>query len=216
MNWKAINLHIEILVPGIILCSEFFLLFKDKLLLEIPRIPDSFAIAIFIAASYGLGIISSLFSRALIDYLSELGIRSIVFTMLAHRDSNKLHITLKSNDDYYNDDYLREKERFLRTKIEKIARWNAIYRGVLRSVMKSNNDKAKDEIYRRREIARLIRNLIIPFTLAFYIFFIPFWIVIFFVFVLCLFLYAYSELSIFAEAIDICDPFIKKENLNEH
>ena len=200
LSWKEIELHVDNLVPGVLLSGEF-------LAIGI-RVPEGLhrsafiSAAVFVAASYALGLIAALISRNILDSLSERWLRAWVFErfvhgkrtdLLAHyreRDKNKLGLDLER--DTYRPTHVRE--------------WNVIYRSALRLVP----DAKRPEIDRRRAQGRLTRNLLFPIVLGAGIvvrgFEAPLW----FAFVatipagiLAAYLYSYAELNNMAEAHDI-------------
>ena len=205
MNWKAINLHIENLVPGILLLVEFQVLFAKcgDMIKSLGSDRPTLLIPFFLALAYSLGVISAVLTRFLVDGISESGPRAWVFSLLAHHDPLKIGARLKTDDRGFEEDFEEESKKWYRPI--HVARWNSIYRGALRAVVNSGNERAKEEISRRREQCRLMRNLFFPSVIGMYLLaegsHAVGWTVAAVVF--SLFLYAYSELNIFAEAADL-------------
>lgn len=212
MNWKIVELQIENIVPGILLLAETWKLAN----LEKGSLETGYSFidgAVLVAAAYALGLISSLFSRGIVDYLSERGPRALIFSSFSHV-KNLTRLANSIDEQQFKDDLTGEMknkprtERFLGTKrYAAVATWNAVYRWSLR--MASTTSK-KEEVDRRRSQGRLVRNLTIPLVL--------FGILIsknhnlewycqLIAAVLCfmaaLAMYAYAEYFNFAEAFDI-------------
>lgn len=206
MDWKAINLHVENLIPGIILLAEIRR-FWDWEKFAPTEISSGGIIEalIFLSVSYGIGVLLAVVSRFVIDSFSEMGPRALVITRLSHRDVQSLITLLEKEDPLFEPDFKNERKRRLRIKIAKL--WNPVYRGVLRKAL-GNKEKA-ESVNRRREQGRLVRNMIIPLVLAVAQITNPGWqgtLITVGSAVLGIFLYAYAELNNFAEALDIAFP----------
>lgn len=229
MDWKDLNLHIENLIPGLIVLWELSILFgiggnvAAKVAATTPAasppasVPASGPALVFtpppsaadalqglfiVAMAYGVGVLSAVISRFVVDSASERGPRALVFGLLAHRDRTKLHTAFES-DEKYKAELARERSRFLTKRCEAVAQWNCIYRAALNRI---TDEKDKAEVTRRRAQGRLVRNLVLPFTLA------PFaitqnaapaWPLSLIALAVGILMYAYAELNNFAEAADI-------------
>lgn len=200
MDLKGINLHIENLVPGVVLAAEL------TSMLNLPKLPLFAGTGLeggttFIAFSYMIGVLSATLSRAILDAISEFAPRAIIFRLLAHHDLVALKDSLGRTDLRFEADLKARKFHELPWAHD----WNCVYRSILRSVLSTAGDKAKDEIYRRRENARLVRNFFAPSVLGFVALSsgpAQYQLVISSV-IFGIGLYAYAELNIFAEAADI-------------
>ena len=220
MDWKSVNLLIENFIPGVILlveilCLGYWAQVSPFIASNNTNANNAIVATIFFAASYGVGVLSSVVSRWLIDSLSERGPRALVFSMQTHWKAEDLEKLMK-DDSHFKADMAREKQHRFRSK--RVMLWNVVYRGVLRVVNKSPNEKvsekSKESVSRRREQGRLVRNMVFPFVLAVAytakaIWHMVDWQVILIgliSLVLGVFLYAYAELNNFAEAADISFP----------
>lgn len=201
IGWSGLNLHIENFVPGILIVGELSLIFDS--FPKIDKLPEQgfIAGAFFIAASYAIGIVSSLLSRIIIDWLSERGVRAIVFPLFSHKKRKDIVNEFKTEDDYRKD-YIFEKI----TYFEFIREWNAVYRYALRK-------NPSDEVNRRRAQGRLIRGLFFPTILTACLLSNNNWIWSLAGALIILFLYAYAEYMNMAEAYDM-SPISKDNDSN--
>lgn len=161
IGWKTTELQIETLIPGILLILGIDAVGTSVVtagILSHVR-DDSFVkISLFVTASYAAGVLGSLFCRAILDGLSEWGLRSWVFAQFAHVDEELLRKNRLARDkDGFETDEKHELDVRKRTK--KTAFWNAAYRSVLRTTTR------KDEVDRRRSQGRILRNLAFPASL---------------------------------------------------
>ncbi len=148
-----------------------------------------------------------LLSRLLIDSISEMGFRSQFLSRFAHAQLEEQKKRYKSADEKrYTYDVSKEEKAKLR--FGSAREWNVVYRAALRA---ASND---EEIKKRRSQGRIVRSLLFPISLASFAFIESFdqsCIVLSVIggpligFVIVLFLYAYAELMIFAEATDISE-----------
>src|SRR5258708_4095557 len=114
MDWKNANLHIENLVPGMFLAGLASLHWGWK-----PTDAGSGIIipAVFIAMSYGAGVISAVLSRAIVDRISESGPRAFVLWLYSHRRISDLHRELAGADSDFNSDYSLGQKKLFRIKV---------------------------------------------------------------------------------------------------
>jgi len=240
MDWKELNLHLDNLIPGMIITAEVAAIAwwplspqQIEIIKAIGGVEGVFAIGV----SYGVGVLSAMLSRLIVDSLSERYIRPWVFERFVHRKRCDLKETFKDDRDYKQDwghtELLQRKPGILqkwncrcRAVLQKVwyrhnercaevsrelggdlQEWNCVYRAVLRTVRAHDKEKYA-EIPQRRAQGRLVRNLFFPLLLLAWVFpevtvatktiltLILFWV--------APFLYAYAELNIMAEALDIC------------
>ncbi len=206
--WKDVNVHIENLVPGVILGWLFY----NHTATPVGPPPasqpelssESLSAFAFLCGCYGLGVISAVVSRFILDGLSERGPRQFMLFLLSHRTRKNLQ------DDFvrvpgFDDDVKRSTKSWLMFRCRWLAEWNAIYRAALRSV---SGDKSKAEIYRRRAQGRLVRNLVAPLVVASALYppgNLSGTSAAILAGCLGVLLYAYAELNNFAEAVDISE-----------
>ena len=212
MDWKGLEPHIENLIPGVILG---WLLAAQLSLGQISVLgtePGTVSGIIFLAVCYAIGVTSAVASRFLLDLVSEKGPRSWVIHFLSHQQPRDVAPHVKSEE--YDRDLKWEKQRWF--QIGEVALTNAVYRAVIRTVMKASDDRAK-ELSRRRAQGRLVRNLFFPAAILIYSklswksdLWTPVltirWQLIWTAgaIVLWVFMYAYAEYNVYAEAADVC------------
>jgi hypothetical protein len=235
IGWKSAELHIEALIPGVLIIAEAHALavsWLDYRVTTSAFMPASeFArAALFVAAGYSVGVVSSLVSRVLVDSISERGPRKVVFGAFAHQSLDKAIGDCQANDPRFVDDQQRELQE---RKWSKVASWNAVYRSLRRITRRVDDQQRelqerkwsevaswnavyrsalrrttrRDEVDRRRSQGRFVRNLLVPAVGAPLILFPSPWSVLFAIasIPLLVFLYAYAEYVNFAEAYDISE-----------
>jgi hypothetical protein len=205
VGWKTAELQIETLIPGILLTfganAAFGNYFSTMLKTIVPH--NAFLQGtLLLAIAYSGGVISAIPCRAILDRLSEAGVRAWLFSRLVHADRSKLLQSRLKKDRRFRDDYWYERKNKSRQK--GIAFWNAAYRSALRTTSRSI------EVDRRRSQGRVLRNLSLPLavwvtvpfpetpgckSIAFVL-----GLIFFLAFVLP---YSYAEYVNFAEAYDI-------------
>ena len=203
IGWKSVELQIEALIPGVLILAEAHALaisWFDYRVTTSAFMPASEFVraALFVAAGYSVGVVSSLVSRLLIDNISERGPRTVVFCMFAHHVLEEAINDCKANDPRFKNDYKGEKRKRMWSGA---ASWNAVYRSALRRTTR------RDEVDRRRSQGRFVRNLLVPAIGAPLILFASPWSVLFATASIpfLVFLYAYAEYVNFAEAYDISE-----------
>jgi len=204
LNWSGVELQIETLVPGVIVVAELGVISGS-----LPSLPPPLGIGfttgvVLVALSYGVGALLIAISRLIVDAVSERGPRALVFRCLAHGDREDL-LAFCQRDPKSKVDYESEK---LARSCETIAAWNVIYRWAVRTSTR------REEVDRRRAQGRLLRALFIPTVVAvgilchYHVCYVLWkWDVTAFGCILAavvmIFLYAYTELTVFAEAYDV-------------
>ena len=149
LKLSDLDLHVEHLVPGIILTLELYWALPPAVIARMA-VPDQFvAGAGFIALSYSLGVILSTSSRAVIDSILERGLRASILRRYAHVGAGDLKIRFQDQP-RFKQDLIREGQLGRKSPI---ADWNAVYRAALRS-------SVSQEVQRRRAQGRLLRSLI--------------------------------------------------------
>ena len=203
IGWKSVELQIEALIPGVLILAEAHALaiswFDYRVTTSAFMPASDFArAALFVAAGYSAGVVSSLVSRLLVDSISERGPRKVVFGVFAHHALDKAIDDCEANDPRFVNDHQRENQK---RKWSGVASWNAVYRSALRRTTR------RDEVDRRRSQGRFVRNLLIPAVGAPLILFASPWSVLFAIASIpfLVFLYAYAEYVNFAEAYDISE-----------
>lgn len=201
LSWKDIELHVDNLIPGVLLCGEF-LAIGIPLPQGLPNQSEFVNSAVFFSASYALGLVSALISRNILDLVSEYGLRALVFQLFVHGNRTDLLEHYKERDTKFSTDLAHE---IIRHK-NRIAEWNVIYRSALRLVPEGK----RPEVERRRAQGRLTRNLFLPMVIGAGILAhesgSPCWLVfltMLFVVAVATYLYSYAELNSMAEAHDI-------------
>jgi len=212
MDWEKLNLHVENLIPGMVLTVEVAgiagWLSSDRFSGTITKLGGVEGIFL-VSMSYSVGVLLAVVSRLILDSTSERVARPWLFENFVHRGRNALHSSFDSDPDY-GDDWKATESRTCCWPKGELQKWNCLYRAVLRMV-RDRAPKKYHEVSRRRTQGRLVRNLFVPLLLS------P-WVVgglagcAIIVKTLCtialipagLFLYAYAELNNMAEALDIC------------
>jgi hypothetical protein len=214
ISWKDIQLHAENLIPGLIIAGEIVAL-GVNIPQSVEALPAFFQATIFVAASYALGLISSLCARLMLDVISENGFRTVFFGALVHADRHQLLSHYKANDTSHRFKVDLERENRIRI-CKPVSEWNAIYRAALRA-----NRNA--EVERRRAQGRLTRGLLFPLVIFAYLvapvlgIARPIAVAISILF--SSLLYAYAELNNMAEAQDIIGILAKankEKDMNEY
>ena len=201
IGWKSVELQLEALIPGILLAWAIGEISYEKW-------PDAFSMslahgdfvsaALFVSASYVVGLVSSILARSLVDPLSERGPRAWVFNRYAHAPLTEIVETCRQLD--YQRFEADLKAELAKRRNKEVGEWNAVYRSYLRIT------SGRHEVDRRRSQGRFIRNLVFVGALA------PVALtelsrgsvaLSVLAVVVVLALYAYSEYAIFAEAFDI-------------
>lgn len=196
-----LNLFIENLLPGIVMFVSLIVLLpfqspiiqNNEVLTGLSKSEFILAV-IFLSSSYLLGLVSAITSRFFVDWVSELFIRPLILRQYSHKTYDQLKATFESLPD--------EKQNWRKA-------WNEAYRASLRYVTINGPEKAAEEVARRREQGRLVRNLFFTLVISSaaltQIIRIKNWGLVFIaVLIAALFAvcsYAYAEYSTFAEAI---------------
>ena len=155
MNWSNLNLHIENLIPGIVVLAEAIELLQPTTS-SFP-IGDVGRSVVFVACAYALGLACSVTSRCVVDLLSELAPRGWAMHHFGHVELPKLvrHCG-RREPSKFRDELIKEKESCRYGKYTPF--WNVCYRATLRRA------SANEEVLRRRSQGRLVRNLWFPFV----------------------------------------------------
>ena len=201
LSWSSVELQLENLVPGIMLSTEI-LAWSDGRIERLAGLGFIGAVA-FVAGSYGIGLVSAILSRAILDSVSEWRVRSWIFERWVHDNRADLLELFRGLDSKFEIDYRMELSR----RSETAAQWNSIYRSAVRTTTRKN------EVDRRRAQGRLTRNLMFPLVLgAIHLVLVPepavplsivgCVVAVLFAFVLSTALYSYAELIVMAEAFD--------------
>lgn len=198
------KLLLENLFPGILITSELLILYE----IDLENMQNEFfKTTVLFVFAYSVGVVSSIISRMIVDFISENFTRCIFLQFFAHTDLEKAFSKYQKLDDSFNVDYpknsvLNRRCRSVYRLRTRIAKWNSIYRSALRL---SEDNK---EVLKRREQGRFIRNLLFPLFFGSLILCKDGnHIQVFTHFILCLIiitlLYSYAELMNFAEGYDI-------------
>jgi len=172
----------------------------------VPGLPAGIATIVVLAVAYSIGVLSATASRLLVDRLSEAGPRALVLSLFSHTAAEDLLGRVSHDDAGFWQELEHEKTKLLRPF--RVGRWNALYRWALRTAIQRNDEETEKEIRRRRELCRLVRNLIFPaiFGVEALTTGIPGGVAVAGAGISVLFLYAYAEFGIFVEAVDMRLP----------
>lgn len=217
MKLENLSLYLENLLPGVVILSCILLLipsseYSVNIVIDLSK--SEFLLSVlFLAASYLLGLISAVISRAVIDVLSAQFPRPMF--LIIH--TKKRYKELK---DILNTYVVIETNKDSETKAQDIKQsvwnkkyrteWNNIYKLAFSTVLQYGPEKGANEVLRRREQGRLVRNLFFPLLISTLVITYNFfqirdwWILTtacVLIFLFSLLLYAYSEYFSFAEAI---------------
>ena len=185
MKWENLNLHIENLVPGIV-TSILVLMYLPANALSIINhtsvskiLGNSFiAGGLFVAISYLVGIFTVAICRLIIDPISSVCPRPLLFRWFFPEQ-----FKCKSNKEI-----------------------NFAYRETLQKGLDSESEYKRSEMKNRRERGRLLRSSILPMSLFIWIvignlnIFIKI-LVLIITLGISTFLYAYAELAIYQESV---------------
>jgi hypothetical protein len=105
----------------------------------------------FLSVAYLLGLMSAIISRFIVDGLSEWLSRPLLLRWRSRTSYKQLQAVLQTLPD--------ERPHWRRA-------WNQAYRASLKYITANGPDKARDEVWRRREQGRLVRNLFVPMVLV--------------------------------------------------
>ena len=185
MKWEGLNLHIENFIPGIVTLA-LILSFLPKTILDTAKasavsgfLGDSFFLgAVFIAASYLVGIFSTAICQCIIDPISGVWPRPFMFRLFCRASFKN-----KTNSEI-----------------------NQAYRDATQRGLDSVSEYKRTEMKNRRERGRLLRSGILPLVLFLWwvagdLNILGKIILLFIEIGICTFLYAYAQLSIYQESI---------------
>ena len=92
MNWEKLDLHLENVIPGVVLLSILAIVLRPELGPLANR--DAILTVAFIATAYMLGTVGNLLARMLLDYVSRRTIRAMMFRrVLAEKLPSGLMLT---------------------------------------------------------------------------------------------------------------------------
>lgn len=178
MNWEKLDVHIENLVPGIVLLTVLILGWPTA----IPVFANHeglFAIA-FVGVAYMLGAVGNVLARLLLDFVSEKTVRPYFLRFFA---GDRLKVAHLSQSEI-----------------------NQRYSAIIATGLSCGNSKIEAEVAKRRQTGRLLRSALIPALLAIVVTGRHFsWsfrreiLAIFAVYAALLLIYAYAEVAIFHE-----------------
>ena len=206
----SVKLLLENLFPGILITSELLILYG----IDLENLQNEFfKTTVLFVFGYSIGVVSSIISRLIVDFCSENVTRWIFLQIFAHIDLDYAFSKYSNIDEKFYADFAKENKRCRLVFRIKIAKWNSIYRSALR--LSSDNQ----EVQKRREQGRYIRNLLFPlFGGSMILCKGSNLLLIFTLFILCLIittlLYSYAELMNFAEGNDIAFNKPTKEKTN--
>ena len=191
MKWQGLEFHIENLVPGVVSVALLALIFDTAGDSVLPEPPEILAAGItgpllLLATSYLLGAIAVAVSRFLLDRPSECLPRRMFI------------LWLDRGDEKPGDGGTAEAESLAWGNV------NDRYRAQIATAMRHGTDSLKVELTKRRERGRIVRTSLVPGVLA------VFWLVaqmrqsaflwlVPAVYVAVLFVYAYTEFTIWEE-----------------
>ena len=139
MNWDKLDIHLENLIPGLVILSLVLFFFPPDLA-SLKEQTVILGIA-YIAMSYLAGAVGNILSRMLLDPVSARSFRTPLFRWLAKQKIEDLKDTSK---------YALNKQ----------------YSYLIDSAMLCRNESVIKEVLKRRQTARLCRSALIPILLA--------------------------------------------------
>lgn len=160
MQWGNIELHVENLFPGFLICALGMILTANCswAQIEIPEENDllrnAFShTAIFLSAAYVVGVLASAVSRLIIDKVADCSFTPLFFRFIA---GLKVEHTGNSASG-----------RFRRLRHLWWLRGELLqcYEDKLAEVVAGNETALQREVLRRRERARIVRNTFIPLAM---------------------------------------------------
>jgi hypothetical protein len=192
MKLEGLNLYLENLLPGIVILGSLLILVHppqstNVFALEITK--SEFLLSVFfLSIAYMLGVISAVISR-LFSIISDELTRPIMQKLFTQIPYDELKTALS----------LQEEKNWRK-------RWHKAYRAAVAYQINEGKPEVRNEVIKRREQARLIRNLFFPLVFGAAAFSQLFqtrnaWILISTVGVASILLFSYAEYTTFAEAI---------------
>lgn len=193
MNWEKFDLHLENLIPGIIILF-LFLYISSGPSIEMKFIQNNEVgqVTIFIATAYLVGVIANIVSRMLVDTASKRHARERVFNFFLSEKIERL------KEDLENDPIIENRKDF---------NIHEAYSSAIDSAMTCGVPEIISELTKRRQTGRLVRSSLIPGCLIVYsigvttshtriaISLIPLF------YITIIFIYAFSECTTFQEAL---------------
>jgi len=177
MNWEKLELHVENLIPGLVLVP----LLKGIFGLDLSWLDGEKIIsgAMFIASAYLIGAIANITSSLLIDPLSRKGLRALILHMNCDRPWESF-------------------------SIKKIKTINKLYSEAIDAGLSCGTSEVSNEVVKRRQTGRMVRSSLFPLCVFWYRLFSPHSILhaciaVFVSYVGIVGLYAYSEMKIYRE-----------------
>jgi|SRR5271157_950399 len=178
MNWEKLDLHIENLIPGVVLLA---------IVMAGWRVPlgtlsghEGLLVATFISIAYMMGTVASVLSRLLLGVVNRNTLRAPFMRFFLG--------------------YRLETENPSRTEINK--RFSA----VLLAGLSCGNSRVESEVAKQRQIERVLRSILVPAILAIVCLgqhlhwtSLKCWVSAFFAYSFLLVLHAYAEVVIFQE-----------------
>lgn len=158
MSFAAINLHLENLLPGVVILVCLVLLVPQPApVAAVSHIVNNQVVAsvTFLSAAYLLGLISAVLARWFVEDSSDKYMRPLLFNL------RKSHRTYAEFRELLKDIEIRPIDPS-KPWFEKYQGWNLIYREALRVVLSTGPEKVVVEVLRRREQGRLVRNIFFP------------------------------------------------------
>ncbi|NMC35187.1 MAG: hypothetical protein GYA36_22430 [Veillonellaceae bacterium] len=197
MKLDGLNLHLENLIPGIVILGSLIILLSplsssmQKATIIDELMKSEFLIStFFISCAYILGLLSAVLARFFVDFTSELLPRPLLLRLLSHKTYDELRFALPSLP-------IKGKNwRYL---------WNMVYRASLKYTTSECSKEIAMEVMRLREQGRFIRNLFFPLLIGTGALSRLFqinngWIIAIINAIITILLYAYAEYTTFAEA----------------
>ena len=178
MNWDKLDIHLENLIPGIVLLSIIVAKWTPDLN---PFSGNQVALGTaFVATAYMLGAVTNIFSRVALDPVSAITFRTPMIKIFAKRKISDI-------DDRSMDAL------------------NSRYSFLIDQAMICGNDIVIKEVQKRRQTGRLCRSALVPAVLVIVVLLwkhINSWALssIPLAYLIMLLLYGYSEVAVFTEA----------------
>ena len=195
MKIEGLTVYLENLVPGVAMLGALLALIPQQQMSAILTAlavlkSDIFLLAVFLSVAYMMGLISAVISRMLVNSIaSEKLTRPLMLSIFNEIPYTNLRTALS----------LPEEKDFRK-------RWNQLYRAALAYQLTEGGPEIKAEILRRRELARLVRNLFFPLTIGAAAVTQLLgagsgWFIVPLVGLASILLYSYGEYTIFSEAV---------------
>jgi hypothetical protein len=139
MNWQKVNLHVENLIPGIVILTALNSVFKMDLVIFSHN--DILIGAVFVATSYMVGALGNIFAYLCVNYISQITIRTPFLRFFARRGFERIANRSRESD-------------------------NRRYSNVIDVGLSCGVVRIEGEVEKRRQTGRILRSTLAPVVLA--------------------------------------------------